>query len=92
MIQLFRLKSTSIEFEKAIFIYNSLISVLKFSINDRRTVICDDLLKHIRINVNREVCWESEDNPLFVNIYNMQFPSESIYNADQVDDRHSHSN
>ena len=79
LIQLFVLKAQTVEFEKAIFVYNTLLLTLKLSSNDRRFTICEDLLHLLNINTYKELCWMATDNPLFVDI------KKSYCNEDVVD-------
>ncbi|CDW73839.1 UNKNOWN [Stylonychia lemnae] len=68
LIQIFILKSSSVEYEKAIYVYNILLTTLKLQSNDRRNVICIDLLANLKVNTYKELCWMTTDNPIFVDI------------------------
>ena len=56
------------ETEKSVYIYNILLKILKMSFNDRKQVICNDFLNHLKVNTYRELCWMENDNPLFIEI------------------------
>ena len=69
MIQLFVLKAQSVEVDKAIYVYSLLLKTLKMSANDRRQVICNELLENLHVSVPyKELCWMTNDNPLFIEI------------------------
>ena len=68
LIQLFVIKSQEVDFEKAVYVYNILLSALKTSANDRRQVICDEMLHNLKINTHKELCWLTMDNPIFIDI------------------------
>lgn len=70
------------ETEKSVYIYTVLLKILKVSANDRKTVICNDLLENLRVNSYRELCWLTTDNPLVIEIqtkyyYNNQTSDEN---------------
>ncbi len=54
--------------EKAVYVYNILLKILKVSGNDRKTIICHDFLENLHINSFRELCWQDINNPLLIEI------------------------
>jgi len=58
LIRLFVRKAQGIEYEKAGMVFNSLVYTLKFSGNDRRKIICDEVLANLKVNGKGELCWK----------------------------------
>lgn len=74
LIQIFVLKGQDQdESEKAVYVYNILLKILKVSANDRKIAILTELLQNLQVNTYRELCWLSDDAPLFIEIQTRNF-------------------
>lgn len=73
------------ETEKSVYVYNIILKILRVSANDRRQVICFDLLGNLKVNSFRELCWADTSNPLLMEICTKNF-------FIPLDDSHPHSN
>lgn len=74
MIQLFILKGQDIdETQKAVYVFNILLKILRVSANDRKVIITNDLLENLKVNPFRELCWKDNSNSLFIEIYTKAF-------------------
>jgi hypothetical protein len=74
LIQIFVLKGQDQdESEKAVYVYHVLLKILKVSANDRKTAILTELLQNLQVNTYRELCWLTDENPLFIEIQTRNF-------------------
>eukprot|EP00347_Sterkiella_histriomuscorum_P001860 403370400 len=91
IIQLFILKSQTVEYEKSIYVFNILLTTLKLQSNDRRVVICNELLFNLKVNTYKELCWQTTDNPIFVDIQKQNIDLNDTENRSQSDSQNNSS-
>lgn len=68
LIQVFKLKLLTVESHKSATIFNSLLDIFKHDTLDKRKIIFNEIIVHLVINSQGDLCWMAKDFPVMLGV------------------------